>query len=72
MNQIEYQIYIISMSPIFYKKRLGYFFMAKEGKEMFQNKGQRYVTKEVMDTLPVELQAYVGSNRSKQSKATSF
>lgn len=31
--------------------------MAKEGKEMFQNKGQRYVTKGVMDSLPVELQA---------------
>ncbi len=31
-------------------------FMAKEGKEMFQNKGQRYVTKGVMDSLPVELQ----------------
>lgn len=30
--------------------------MAKEGKEMFQNKGQRYVTKGVMDSLPVELQ----------------
>ncbi len=24
---------------------------------MFQNKGQRYVTKGVMDSLPVELQA---------------
>ena len=31
--------------------------MAKEGKEMFQNKGQRYVTKGVRDSLPVELQA---------------
>ena len=30
--------------------------MAKEEKEMFQNKGQRYVTKGVMDSLPVELQ----------------
>ena len=40
---------------------------------MFQNKGQRYVTKGVMDSLPVELQALCWNLIDpKRSKATSF